>query len=412
MKKFYFVLIIVVLLNNIFSQNGIKPQITWTGFIKTDFFYDTRQSIPTLAIREGHFYLFPDSIIYDNDSVDINEKDAFHILSIQTRLRANITGPNFFKAKTSGVIESEFFGTSETDLNGFRMRHAYVHLKWPKTEMLIGQFWHPMFPFYAIPGTISFNTGTPFIPFSRNPQLKLSQTILPILSINFSVYSERDFASNGPDGPSSKYFRNAALPGLNAELFLKADSINFSMNVGVNYHTIVPELKTAKNYFTNQSIEFLSFYGYFQKKFNRFILKAGTSYLQNGHNVMMLGGYAVSEITDTARNYKKYTPYNTLTGWTDLQFNLNKWQIGFYGGYSKNLGTTDSISGKRYARGINVDYLYRLSPRLSYVFEKLSFSYEVELTTAAYGIAQLNGMVQKKYEVKNTRFLFAVIYNF
>ena len=60
------------------------------------------------------------------DMNDLNANPSFHILNIQTRLRGDITGPDAFGAKTSGAIEAEFFGTSESDLNGFRLRHAYV----------------------------------------------------------------------------------------------------------------------------------------------------------------------------------------------------------------------------------------------------------------------------------------------
>jgi hypothetical protein len=145
--------------------------IKFSGFVKTDVFYDTRQ---TVSIREGHFLLFPAAKDLDADNNDINGKSGFNILSIQTRLLGKITGPDAFGAKTSGLIEADFFGnenSSFSDVNGFRLRHAFVKLNWQKTELLIGQFWHPMFVTDCYPGVISFNTGAPFQPFSRNPQI-------------------------------------------------------------------------------------------------------------------------------------------------------------------------------------------------------------------------------------------------
>lgn len=411
-QKQFFITFFVTLCFSGFTQHDNKPSLTWSGFVKTDFFYDTRQSPPALALREGHFYLFPDSIMYDRDSIDINGRDAFHILSIQTRIRANITGPDVLKAKTTATIESEFFGTSETDVNGFRLRHAYVQLKWKTTEVLAGQFWHPMFPVHAIPGTISFNTGTPFIPFSRNPQLKISQSLLPVFSFNITAFSERDFVSNGPDGPSSRYFRNAARPGINAELMLKADSIQFLFIAGANYHTLLPELKTSKNYRATETVDFLSYYTYMQKKIGSLTCKGGASLIQNGHNVMMLGGYAVAQVTDTAKDYKTYTPYNTFSSWADVQLKIKKWNFGLYGGYSENLGTNHNISGKRYARGTHVAYLYRISPRLAYTYNQFTAAFETEITAAAYGTPQIDGTVKKKYEVRNFRYLLAVIFSF
>ncbi|MCK7533463.1 MAG: hypothetical protein MZV63_21735 [Marinilabiliales bacterium] len=85
---------------------------------------------------------------------DLNANPSFHILNIQTRIRGDISGPDAFGAKTSGAIEAEFFGTSESDLNGFRLRHAYVQMEWPKVTLLTGQYWHPMFITESFPGNV------------------------------------------------------------------------------------------------------------------------------------------------------------------------------------------------------------------------------------------------------------------
>ncbi len=408
-----FSLVLLFFVIKINAQTEQKPTIKFSGFIKTDFFYDTRQTSASNGIREGHFYLFPDSILYDKDSTyDINDKDVFHILSIQTRLRANITGPDALGSKTSGLIETEFFGTNDADLNGLRIRHALLKLNWEKTELLIGQFWHPMFPVNAIPGTVSFNTGTPFIAFTRNPQLKLTQKILPILSVNVTAFGERDFASNGPDGPSNKYIRNSNMPGFNGEIVIKADSINFLFAGGVNYLTIVPEIKTNKNYFTNEKNTSTSFYAYLQKKIKYLTIKTGGYYAQNAHNIMMIGGYAIADTVDKNKGYKKYTNLTTATAWADIQMNVKKWQFGLYGGYAKNLGSNKTINGKYFVRGINIDHLYRISPRISYVQDKLYLSAEVEVTNAGYGRLQKDGTVIKTHDARNIRFLLAAIYNF
>lgn len=412
MKYSLFLFSLVVFTLYGFAQQEQKPTVKFSGFVKTDIFYDTRQSSASNGIREGHFYLFPDSILLDKDSVDINDKDVFHMLSIQTRVKASITGPDALGAKTSGVIESEFFGTSETDLNGLRLRHAFLKLNWKKTELLIGQYWHPMFPINAIPGTVSFNTGVPFIPFSRNPQIKLAHNFLPLLSVNLTAYGERDFTSNGPDGASNKYIRNSNMPGFNGEFVVKADSIQLIFVGGANYFTLMPEIKTSKNHVTNTTISSTSFYGYAQKKIKNITIKAGGNYVQNGHSIMMIGGYAIANVTDTAKNFKTYTNLITATGWLDFQINLKKWQLGLYGGYAQNLGSESEINGAKYARGANIDNLYRLSPRVSYVCEKVTLSTEVELTNAGYGRPQKNGTVVKTHDAQNIRFLFAAIYNF
>jgi hypothetical protein len=175
--------------------------IKFGGFIKNDFFFDTRQ---TVAAREGHFLLWPAKPSYDLDGVDVNDAASFNFLSIQTRLNATISAPETFGVKTSGFIEGAFFGHSNADINGFRLRHAFVKFEWENTELLFGQFWNPLFIHTSFPDVVSFNTGCPFQPFSRNPQIRLTQSFGK-LKVIAAANSQRDFASIGPEGTSSVY---------------------------------------------------------------------------------------------------------------------------------------------------------------------------------------------------------------
>ena len=153
----------------------------------------------------------------DKNGDDINAASSFNMLSIQTRLMGKITGPEAFGAKTSGLIEGEFFGTSDGDTNGFRLRHGYVKLNWATSELIIGQFWHPMFITESFPEVVSFNTGVPFQPFNRSPQIRFTQQF-GAWSVAATALAQRDFLSNGPDGASSTYARNAAVPEFNLKL--------------------------------------------------------------------------------------------------------------------------------------------------------------------------------------------------
>ncbi|MCK7511616.1 MAG: hypothetical protein MZV70_51265 [Desulfobacterales bacterium] len=146
-------------------------------------------------------------------------------------------------------MKLSFLALVETDLNGFRLRHAYVKMEWQKASLLAGQYWHPMFPAENFPGTVSFNTGAPFIPFSRNPQVRL--VYMPgKISFTLVAYSQRDFTSSGPDGNSSKYIRNSGTPGMHLQVKIPAGG-NLTAWAGVDYKTIRPEIKTSANIETN-----------------------------------------------------------------------------------------------------------------------------------------------------------------
>lgn len=408
-QKLFILLLTLLGLNHLQAQQT-EWGIRFSGFVKTDVFYDTRQSSASNGIREGHFFLFPDNVLYDSSGTDLNANPSLHILSIQTRLRGDIIGTDAFGAKTSGAIEGEFFGTSDNDLNGFRLRHAYVRLDWTSTSLLVGQFWHPMFPAENFPGTISFNTGAPFTPFSRNPQLRLNKAI-GSGQLSLTAYAQRDFSSAGPDGMSNKYMRNSKLPGLNLQGKIPFGEM-FTAWIGADYKTLRPELRTASFYATHQTIASMAAFLSIKIKTKPLNASFMGVYGQNATDLMMLGGYAVSKVLDTLKLEKEYTSINTLNILTDLSTTGKKYSFGLFAGYSKNLGASEDIIGPVYGRGTNIDHLIRVSPRMMMTSGKLSFAFELESTLAAYGKMQKTGKVTETETVNNLRILLSSIYRF
>lgn len=384
--------------------------IKLSGYLKTDVMYDTRQSSASNGLREGHFYLYPDNVSLCADSLDLNASPSFHILSIQSRLHADISGPDAFGAKTSGVLEAEFFGTSEADVNGFRLRHAYTKLEWTNTSLLIGQTWHPIFPTECFPGTISFNTGAPFTPFARNPQIKLTQKFGKISAI-LTTYSERDFMGTGADGTSNKYLKNSGLPSMNFQFRVQIAKTGLLL-AGVDFKTIRPELKTTANYHTDENLQSLCGFVTLNFKSQPVTFTAMAAYMQNATDMLMIGGYAVLKVIDPIKAIKTYTNLNTFTSWFDITTNGKMFQAGLFGGYSKNLGAGTTIAGPEFGRGTNIDYLLRISPRIQFISGKTTFAGELEATTAAYGTIQPDGTVANAKPVTNIRILVAAYYRF
>lgn len=295
--------------------------ISLSGFVKTDIFYDSRQ---TVSIREGHFLLFPKGPLADPEGGDVNGRSNFNILSVQTRLIGKITGPDALGAKTSAYIEAEFFGTSDADLNGFRLRHGYLKLNWAKSELMIGQSWHPMFIAESYPDVVSFSTGAPFQPFNRSPQVRYTRMFGKV-SLVATALAQRDFASNGPDGTSSVYLRNAALPEFNLKLQVasKNDSRRTETlaGVGADFMKLSPRIVTAAGYETDESVTGLAAMAFFKQKWAKWTWKAEAVWGQNLHHLTMLGGYAVRGVVDEVRLGWDYTPIDTLSCWTEVQTN-------------------------------------------------------------------------------------------
>jgi len=381
--------------------------ISVSGYVKTDILYDSRQ---TFNLREGHYLLFPKGEQLDKTGRDINAAPSFHMLSVQTRVQGKITGPDAFGAKTSGLIETEFFGTSDADINGFRLRHAYVKLNWDTTELMVGQFWHPMFITDSFPEVVSFNTGAPFQPFNRSPQIRLAQRF-GLWTVTATALAQRDFVSAGPDGASSAYARNAALPEFN----LKAQyqwtcegGCEVLFGASGDYKKLRPRLSTATGYRTGSTVSDWAGEVFFKYQTRPATFKAEAFYGQDPYHLTMIGGYAVRAVTDPVRDEEAYTPYDVFALWSEFMTNGKAVQGGVFFGYSKNLGTTATIGGAKYGRGLDIDALYRVAPRLVVNSGKVRFAAEVEYTSAAYGMADANGKVGSTKWMANLRLLGAV----
>jgi len=412
MKRLKILFSLFVLPLVIFSQDEPKFGIKFGGFVKTDIIWDSRQ---TIDVREGHFLLYPKGESLDPDGKDINAKSSFNFLSIQTRLRGTITGPDALGAKTSGVIEGEFFGTTNGDINGFRLRHAFVKLNWTSTELLVGQTWHPLFITACYPGVVSFNTGVPFQPFSRNPQIRLTKNISNFKVI-LTALSQIDFKSSGPIGPNSIYLRNSAIPSMNINLEYSKKNTeegkSFLIGVAGNFKRLIPRMSTVEGYKTTEGINSLGGIAYLKIACPKIVYKLFGSYGQNMFDYTMLGGYVEIPGTDTVTAFSTYENIHTMSVWTEVMTTGKKMNGGIFLGYSKNLGAKDEMIATYYSRGSDIEYLYRISPRFVYNAGKFRIAPELEYTVAGYGSRQLDGTVNDAEPIGNFRFLLGVFYFF
>ena len=403
-------LLLVLLVSALIAQTKTEEKkfgIDFSGFVKTDLMFDSRQ---TVTAREGHFLLFPSPEVLDANGDDINAKANLNMLSIQTRLKGTITAPDAFGAKINGVLEGAFFGHSNGDVNGFRLRHAFVKLTWENCNLLIGQYWNPMFITEVFPGTISFNTGVPFQPFSRNPQIKFTR-VAGDVHIGLTAFSQRDFTSTGPNGASSIYLRNSAIPTF--DLNIKYVSKNLVAGVGGNFKSLVPKTSviaaagadSGKTFETDERINSIAFLGFLKVVSDKFTFKVEGVYGGNMTDLLMLGGYAVKSV-DLNTGIEEYTSIKTLSAWTEFIYG-SAFQVGLFAGYTKNLGADDNIAGSVYARGTNIESIIRVSPRAQYSAGKTRFACEVEFTSAMYGVADVKGKVENSEAVSNLRLLVA-----
>lgn len=407
LSKMLIAAIVTFLIANLglFAQSDAFS-IKFSGFVKTDAFYNTRNMV---SIREDHITLWPSNKNLDKDGKDLNEIGNFHILSIQTRLAAKIDGPGIFGGRTSGYVETEFLGTTESDINSLRLRHAYVDLIFDNTTIRAGQFWHPLFATENFPDVLNFNTGIPFLPFNRSPQIRLTHKFDEV-SVFAAINTQRDFTIDGPDGYSNKYVRNSGIP--EASFGINYSTPQFYAGVAASAKTFRPftyySVGTDK-YINEDKATTISATGNIKVKIDKFQIKAQGNYFQNNPDFLTVGGYGIKSIDNVNHTYE-FTPISAVAGWMELMYK-DEWEFGIVGGYLQNLGAADDIapSGSVYGRGLDIEKIIKVYPRIAYNYNKSKIGFETEWASAYYGkkISPLNKKVEDSEAVNSLRFLLA-----
>ena len=388
-----------------------KPSVKLYGFVRNYACFDTRES---LTSNSEQFYYMPKDELLDAAGKDINEQPNMMLLSITTRLGLNVTGPEFLGAKTSAKIESDFagFGTSNTVL---RIRQAYAKMDWEKHNVLVGQAWHPMMG-DMMPDVFSLETGAPFTPFSRTPQVRYNY-VNKGWTLTATALYQYQYTSYGPDGASFNYARNAAVP----EMYLQAmyKNGNFMIGAGIDILTLKPRQSytlSAETYKCNENL-FTSFSPtiFASYKKDNWNFKGRITYAQNAAHMSMISGYAVTKIKENGE--QEYGSINSIGGWFDYTYKeqLKKGYLTWcwFVGYTKNLGCKDDIVGPIYMRGErNMDRMWRDALSVLYTHNAMSIGIEWSTTRVAYGKANSRYKVSNTHTVENNRICAMLKYNF
>ena len=389
-----------------------KPSFKFYGFVRNYACYDTRES---LTSNSEQFYYMPKDIKLDANGEDLNAQDNMMLLSITTRLGLNVTGLNFLGSKTSAKIESDFagFGTSNTVL---RIRQAYAKMDWEHSKLLVGQAWHPAMG-DMMPDVFSLETGAPFTPFSRTPQVRYDYVNKGVTLTATALY-QFQYTSYGPDGASFNYARNAVVPEVYLQGMIKEGG--FMMGVGVDLLTLKPRQNcTDNNGKTVVCHEKMAFgvtptiFASYKK--GNWGVKGRATYAQNAAHLSMISGYAVTEIRENGE--WGYSNLNSISGWVDATYKqpLKSGFLTFccFAGYTKNLGCSNDIVGSIYMRGEkNMDYMWRVAPSVLYTHNAMSIGVEYNPTTVGYGKPDSQYKMSDTHAVTNHRICAMLRYNF
>ncbi len=418
MIRYLFLTLALVLVAGTYAQKSIDVaktgiKLTFSGYVKNDFFWDTRQ---TVSAREGHFLLFPSPVVEDPDGQDINADVNFNFLAIQSRLSLLVSGGRAFNSDVTAKIEGDFFGQTNPNINLLRLRLAYINMDWGKTEVLFGQYWMPMFITDCFPGTVSFNTGAPLQPFGRNPQVRATRHFGKVKLVGI-LNSQRDYVNRGDIGPSSTYIRNSGFPEVSLQLHYasknETSGVSLYTGIGASYKTIRPRLESTSGYKDAATVGGMNAIAYMKIVTKPVTFKIEGVYGENITEVLSIGGFIVTDSVNLTKRLYNYSPLRTMSFWAEVHTNGKTLQVGLFGGYTQNMGSSETVGGPIYGLATNIYDLYRISPRVIWNSGRARFALEFEYTAANYGSAyNANGQPVNLTLANNLRTLLAVYYFF
>lgn len=385
------------------SKKGFELKLY--GQVRADLFYNTRANAESV---DGLFYSYPMDIKLDAEGNDLNDQDNSNMYLLYSRLGLDVKGPKLGSAKTSAKIEFDFRG-SGTTLSLIRLRHAYFNFDWGKSSVLAGQTWHPFFGEVS-PQMLNLNTGAPFQPFSRAPQVRYRFNHNG-LQLTASAVWQSQFLSNGPDGKSNKYIKNSCVP----EIHFGADykTSNLIVGAGADMTSLVPRTQSTidGNVFkVNERITTVS--GEVHAKYTTpmWYFAAKSTLASNLTQTSMLGGYGVCDI-DPITGQQLYTPTYNSSSWVNVVWG-KKWEVGAFGGYMKNLGTTKEVSSL-IGTGVDVDQIVCGSAEVTYNLPHWRIGLEYNYTAAWYGdLNKANGKIVNTHSVDNHRIVASATFSF
>lgn len=384
-------------------------------------FYGLVRIYNEVDTRPGSF--FPSNVLMDDFGNDLNASPTSTMMTGLTTLGLEMSGPRLGNVSTSGKIECDFLGNSSADVL-FRIRHAYMTLKWERSmsELLIGQTWHPFFD-EVFPTVLYINDVGTFHPINRSPMLRFRQEWGHIGLNLAAVYQTSGFSSYGPDGRSRDYQSRSMVPELFAEVSYK--NSRFFAGLGASWLSISPrnsaEVHTLdengeETVLTNKVNERLSTFSFmFQAKYDiarDFSVKMKSLLISNAGHTSVPGGYGISSI-DPVTGKQEYAASRYSTTWIQAVYG-KKWQFGLFGGYSRNLGTSSPLVSKTYyGYGGDIRQLTGGMLTISYNIKNFSVGAEYLYTHVWYGDMDLDsGKVKDVSTVCNHRLVTRFAYTF
>lgn len=408
MKKSVLLFVILYLISVVKGQED-KVKVKLSGFVSSEMFFDSRKVVES---RDGDIFFYPAPKVLDANGKDVNAYNSFNFINVYTRLRVKTTPFAIWGGKLTALVEGDFLGNSQLGIGQLRLRHAMVKYTTEKSNLFVGHYWHPMFVENCFPATSSWVPGTPGGVVSRNPQIRFTYNFDKKFRASLTALSQLNFKTDGPLGPKSDYIRNSGIPEFDMHLEYGNPS-RFLMGIVAGTKAIVPRITNNDGNKVDENIRTYHALAYTTVKTPKMEYKLQGIYAQDGSNLLLLGGYAVSG--EDANGVYEYTPLSSFTTWGEVISHYpTVVNFGFFAAYTKNLGAKEAVLAEKgvYGRGATIDKLLRIAPRVVFGYKSFRFMVELNQTYANYGMPNTKMRVKNTDRVGNTRLQLHVKYAF
>ena len=429
MKKGIILLLAALLTGSAAFAQETPAKFKLYGFIRNYMTADTRA---VNAGTEDLYYYMPKGHDYKNATTadskfDANEGFNWRFVSLTTRLGLDVSGYKFGTMGVSGKVEADFYNLSGS-VPILRLRQAFMKLAWDESpvSLTLGQTWHPMAA--DMPHMNNLETGAPFNPFNRSPQVTLDYKAGDF-TFTASLLYLNHYLPTGPAGKTKDYYKYG-LPELYAGFTYKSGK--FTGKLGLDMVNMRP-YRTVKATWVNSPdavskvkgmLTTFSPFVFLQYTDGMFQLRAKSILAQAGEHMNLLSGYGISNFDWTKGVVIEYTPMQDWASFVSFSYG-KKVQAMCMLGYMKQLGTTkDLFTGyvpdegnlwMNTAADVHIQQAFRATPTVAWNIGKFTLSLEYNLTAAEFGSGtrDARGMYTGEKEwILNHRFICMTKFNF
>lgn len=362
--------------------------LEWHGFVNPHYYADSRSVV---GGREDMMLFFPKPIVLDSLGRDINDGWQADMLAITARLGLRVKGPDMLGARTSAYVEGDFTGATNATINNLRLRHAYIQMDWLKRygveippslhhTLIVGQYWYPMVIHEIMPMTNPLNMGAPFHCYARQPQVRyewISHGFNVVAAACWQLDNMSQGLLNGLPASSTLFARHSLVPELNLQLRYLTQ--HFFFGAAANLKTIQPQVVSVATMLQHTELHSSFSWSVFGKYRGEAVTVKAQALLDNSlYEGCSLGGYLM--LADSS-----FQDWHFNTVWLDIERARGHWRPGLFLGYARNLDYGNTDFAHCFGRGHDLEYLWRVQPRLTYkTLTGLDFTAEAEYTCAGY----------------------------